>query len=180
MNKKIILIIIVVFVAVTVSVIAGSEYYTSQQGFCGLCHTMEKPFESWAESGHEDVKCVDCHFAPGKESFLTAKLRGLKHFFAFLFSSADAAEDQKLSKISTPGCTTSGCHIGEKLTDSKVNHADNMPSTHKPHEDRIIEGATLNCGTCHYDMESDKDHAVYREACYLCFALTHILKVAIE
>jgi len=182
MNKKIILIIIVVFVAVTVSVIAGSEYYTSQQGFCGLCHKMEMTFESWAKSGHEDVKCVNCHFAPGKESILKAKLRGAEHIFASLFPEANAEviEVRGPSKVSNPGCSTTQCHIGEKFFNRKIDSAENVPFTHKPHIGGIIEGKTLNCGTCHYDMESDKDHAASREACYLCLALTHILKVAIE
>lgn len=175
MNKKWILIILAVGVIIAISGLIGSEYYTAQPQFCGSCHTMKKPYDSWAKSGHRDVKCIDCHFAPGKESFLTAKFRGMEHFFLFLSSSVDAAEDQELLKISTPGCATSVCHIGERFPESKVKHAENVPSTHKPHEDRIIEGAALNCGTCHFDMKSDKDHAVSLEVCYLCLGLTHIL-----
>ncbi len=124
MNKKIILIIMVVFVVVTVSVIAGSEYYASQPQFCGSCHTsMKTHYGSWAESGHEDVKCVDCHFAPGKESILTAKLRGAEHIYASLFPDAEA-----------------NAEVIEVRGPSKVSNL----------------------------------------ACYLCLALKHIRKVAIE
>lgn len=180
MNKKWILIIIFVGFIITVSGLIGSEYYTAQPQFCGSCHSMEKPYNLWARSGHMDVKCLDCHFAPGKESFLMAKFRGLEHLIAFLSSSVNAAEDEKLSGISATGCNTSGCHIGDMFPGSQVNHAENMPSSHKPHEDIIIEGAALNCGICHFDMKSDKQDAISQEACYLCLSLSHVIKVAIK
>ena len=180
MKRKTILIILAAMIVFAVSGIIGSEYYAARPEFCGLCHTSKKPFDSWAKSGHRDVKCVDCHFAPGKESFLKAGFRGLEHLFASLSPDAEAIEVRVPSKVSSLGCATSQCHPAKKFLNRKIDSAENVPFTHKPHEDRIIEGAALNCGTCHFNMTLDKDHAVSREACYLCLALTHILKVGIE
>ncbi len=181
MRKRWIIIIITVVAALAVSGIAGSEYYTSQPGFCGLCHTMEKPYDSWAKSGHMDVKCVDCHFAPGKESFLKARYRGAEHLFASLFpnaeATAEAIEVQVLSKESNLDCSTSQCHPKEKFVYGKVNLAENAPVTHKPHEDRIIEGKTLNCGSCHFNVKLDENYAVSQEPCFFCNGLKHILEV---
>ena len=112
MRKRLIIIILTVVAALAVSGMAGSEYYASQPGFCGLCHTMEKPYDSWVESGHKNVKCVDCHFAPGKESFLKAGYRGAEQLFAILSPDAEAIEVQVSSKASNLGCMTSQCHTG--------------------------------------------------------------------
>lgn len=182
MNKKIILIIIVVFVAVTISVIAGSEYYTSQPQFCSSCHTtMKNPYDSWAKSGHMDIKCVDCHFVPGKESIMEAKLKGVEHLYASLFPDAEAIaeaiEVRGPSKVSSLSCTTSQCHPGEKFLNRKIDSAENVPFTHKPHDDRIIEGKTLNCGTCHSDVKADENYTISKETCYFCEGLNHILEV---
>lgn len=176
MRKRWIIIIVTVVAALAVSVIAGSEYYTAGPQFCGLCHTPEKSYDSWIESGHKDAKCVDCHFAPGKESFLKAGYRGSEHLFAFLSPDAEAKEVQVSSKVSNLSCTTSQCHSGEIFLHGKVDLAENVPSTHKPHDDRIIEGKSLNCGTCHLNERSDEDYAVSEKTCYLCNGLNHIIE----
>ena len=177
MRKRWIIIILTVVAALAVSGITGSEYYTSQPQFCGFCHTtIKNPYDSWVESGHTDVKCVDCHFAPGKESFLKAGYRGTEQLFALLSPDAEAKEVQVSSKTSNLGCTTSQCHLGERFVYGKVNTADKVPFTHKPHDEMIIEGKILNCGTCHFDVESDKNHVVTQKTCYLCKGLDHILE----
>lgn len=182
MNKKIIFIIIVVFLAVTISVIAGSEYYTSQPQFCGSCHTTIKdPYDSWAKSGHMDVKCVDCHFAPGGESIVEAKLRGVEHLYASLFPDAEAiAEAIEVRGPSKVSCATSQCHPGEKILNRKIDSAENVPFTHKPHVDGIIKGKTLNCGTCHSDVKADENYSTSKETCYFCEGLDHILEFYLQ
>ena len=177
MNKKVFLIILTVIIGVAISGIVGSEYYAAGPQFCGLCHTPEKPYDSWAKSGHMDVKCVDCHFAPGKESFLKAGYRGAEHLFAILSPDAEAQEVQVSSKASNLGCTTSQCHAGETSLHEKIDLAKNVPLTHKPHNDRIIEGKSLNCGICHLNVKADEDYTVSRKTCYLCNGINHILEV---
>lgn len=167
-------------VIIAVSGIISAEYYSSQSQFCGSCHPAEKTYDQWGKAGHGEVKCVDCHFAPGKESFLSARFSGMEHFLSFLSSSADATEVQKPSTTGNTGCTVSGCHTADKFPDGKVKLTEDFPSSHKPHEDRIIDGAILNCGTCHFDIKPDKDHVASQAACYLCLALTHVYKVAVE
>ncbi len=177
MRQRWIIIIIAAVAALAVSGIAGSEYYTSQPGFCGLCHTMKKPYDSWAKSGHMDVKCVDCHFAPGKESILKAGYRGLEHIYAGLSPDAEAIEVRNTSSVSNPGCSTSECHPGGYSLNRKVDLAESIPFAHKPHDDRIIEGKRLKCGTCHSDVKSDENYTVSKKTCYLCNVLNHMLAV---
>lgn len=177
MNKKVFLIVLVVITVIAVSGIIGAEYYTSQSQFCGSCHTtMKNPYELWAESGHKDVQCVDCHFAAGKESFLKAGYSGAEQLFALLSPDVEAIEFQVSSKVNNLGCTTSQCHIGERFVYGKINTAENVPFTHKPHDEGIIEGKILNCGTCHFDLKSDKNHVVTQKTCYLCEGLNHIFE----
>lgn len=181
LRKKTILIVLMVFTVLAVSGLAGTEYYTSQPEFCGLCHTVEKPFDSWAKSGHEDANCVDCHFAPGKESILEANLRGIEQVFEAVFPDAEATaevgEVQIQSKASSISCSTSQCHPGKKSLNRRINSAENVPFTHKPHNDGIIEGKTLNCGTCHTEVKAAEDYAVSSVTCYFCNGFNHILEV---
>ena len=81
------------------------------------------------------------------------------------------------SKVSNLGCTTSQCHLGEIFLHEKVDLTENVPLTHKPHDDRIIEGKSLNCGTCHLNVKSDEDYTVSQETCYFCNGLKHIIEV---
>jgi len=172
---------LIILALVTVVVVAGvitAEHYTAQPQFCGSCHILiNKPYDSWAESGHKAVECVDCHFVPGKESILAAKLRGVEHLFATLAAPVEANESQKLLKAGNFSCTTSECHLKGNSLSGKVDFAKDLPFTHKPHEDSIIEGKILKCGTCHSDVKSDEDYAVSQKICYLCNGLNHIIDV---
>ncbi len=178
MKKKTILIMFTLIAALAVSGIVGSEYYTAQPQFCGSCHnTIEKSYDSWTKSGHEDVKCIDCHFAPGKKSFIKARVAILEELYQNFAVTAEAEVIHYPFKAINRGCTTSECHPKEKPLYRKVNFAENIPKTHKPHKNLIIEGKILNCGTCHSNVKSGEDYTSSQEACYLCNGLNHILEI---
>jgi nitrate/TMAO reductase-like tetraheme cytochrome c subunit len=50
--RKIILIILVMFIIGAVAGIFTAEYYTSQSSFCGSCHIMKNYYESWKKDKH--------------------------------------------------------------------------------------------------------------------------------
>lgn len=64
----------------------GVAYMETEQ-FCGqVCHTvMEPEFMAHAASPHANVSCVDCHIGPGTESFVKAKLNGVKQLAGVAF-----------------------------------------------------------------------------------------------
>jgi nitrate/TMAO reductase-like tetraheme cytochrome c subunit len=182
MKIKIIFAVLFVMVVIAIAGIVGSEHYTAQPEFCGLCHTMEKPDDLWVRSGHEVVRCVDCH-APVEKSSLKAKFKDLEQFFTDstinLFATYVEAEViQEPAKASLFSCTTSECHQNDKILDKKVKFVENLPFTHKPHENQIMEGQILRCGTCHQNITTtDKHFEVSKETCYICFSVSHILEV---
>ena len=49
----------------------GFIEFSGQPGFCKKCHIMEPYYESWKESRHGMVACVECHIPPG----VTAEFR---------------------------------------------------------------------------------------------------------
>ena len=176
-RKTTILIILTVVVVLAVSAIAGTEYYTSRPEFCGSCHTAEKPDDFWIKSGHEDVRCADCHYITGKVGFLKAKLEAAGHVFTSFATYAEAETVQKPLLINNFSCAISECHQKEKYTDRNAVFTENVPLTHKPHEDTTIEGRKIRCDRCHSNIKAEKHFEVTEEACYLCYGLDHVFKV---
>ena len=181
MKTNIILVVLFVMTIIAVAGIVGSEYYTARPEFCGLCHTMEKPDDLWVSAGHKDVRCADCHAAEKRNPIIT-KLKDLDQFFAdsptnFFATYVEAGEIQEPAKASLFSCTSSECHQKNKILDKQVRLIEKVPFTHKPHEDNIMEGQILRCGTCHQSVTKDGHFDVSKETCYICFGLSHIIEV---
>ena len=70
-------------VIVSLAAYRGVEYMDSV-AFCGqVCHTVMKPEFVGHQSGpHANVKCVDCHVAPGASGFVAAKTAGTRRLLA--------------------------------------------------------------------------------------------------
>lgn len=68
---------------------AGYEavHYMDSQQFCGkVCHAVMSPtYEQALDSPHAKVPCVECHIGPGVQSFVQAKMSGLRQVVAFAF-----------------------------------------------------------------------------------------------
>lgn len=166
MRKKTLLIILAVIVILVVAGVSGTEYYTSQPKFCGSCHIMKKPYYSWAKSKHKDVRCVDCHYAPGERHAVKAKFKGLGQLFTYL--SLNEKEVRKPTKISDLSCMSSNCHPKQNLNEKKFKFKEKIFYIHKTHFKKTIEGQTLHCNTCHQHVSADKHFEVPKEACFLC------------
>jgi len=54
--------------------------YTSQPSFCAGCHYIEPYVESWSESPHKSVNCLDCHEPAGPLGVFHSKSRGLNYW----------------------------------------------------------------------------------------------------
>ncbi len=150
----------------SVIMLYGMEYYTSQPSFCGSCHIMRKPFNSWEKSKHRNVKCVECHYAPGEHHTVKAKFRGLSQTFSYF-----ATEEEKVRQkawINDASCTTANCHPDQKMKGEMVRFRENVIYIHKTHFDKTIEGQELHCNTCHQHVSEDKHFEVSKEACFLC------------
>ena len=165
MKKGLLAIIVAIAVIIILSVVSA-EYYTSKSSFCGSCHIMKKYHDSWKLTKHNNVKCVDCHYAPGEKHSAQAKFKGLGQLFTYI--SAKEGTVRKQAVINDDSCMTSDCHPRQNLNENKFKFKEKIFYIHKTHFDKTIEGQTLHCDTCHQHVSSEKHFEVPREACYLC------------
>ena len=108
----------------------GVEYMDSV-AFCGqVCHTPMKPEFMAHQSGpHANVKCVDCHVAPGASGFAAAKTAGTRRLLAALRGTYPTPIVPAASQLPTAKETCEQCHSptlarGDRLRDV-VEYADN-------------------------------------------------------
>ena len=149
MSKKSLFTGLLISIFISATGLLTAEYYTSRPSFCGSCHIMKSYYKSWEKSihGEKDVACVDCHYAPGEQSTLKAKFKGLGQLFSYL--SEEGKEVRKAAIVSDASCMTSACHPQETFYSKKVKFTEQVPFVHKTHADKTIEGQVLHCDTCH-------------------------------
>jgi nitrate/TMAO reductase-like tetraheme cytochrome c subunit len=164
--ERIVFIILIVVTFIAVLVIGTSEWYTAQPTFCGSCHIMQKAHKSWEKSKHKNVKCVECHYAPGESHAMKAKFKGLGQLFTYL--ATEEGEVRKPAVINDLSCMTAECHPQQKLKEDKVSYNKRIYYIHKTHFDQTIEGQKLHCDTCHQHVTPGLHFQVPREACFLC------------
>jgi nitrate/TMAO reductase-like tetraheme cytochrome c subunit len=165
-KRKIFLLIFIVIIAFVITGVFTAEHYTSLPEFCGSCHIMKKAHKSWEESKHRNVKCVECHYAPGESHALKAKFKGLGQLFTYL-----ATEENKVRKptvINDLSCMTAKCHPQQKLKEDKMIYKERIYYIHKTHFDQTIEGQKLHCDTCHQHVTPERHFQVPKVACFLC------------
>lgn len=93
------------------ALIIGGEYYTARPSFCGSCHIMDRYYRSWthdAHAGDMQVACVECHYAPGEQHTVKAKLRGLSQVFSYFSGRSDGGRLR--SRAASESCLTADCH----------------------------------------------------------------------
>ena len=158
----------IVFAAVIAAVFT-TDYYTSQPSFCGACHMMKKYYNAWSSGTHNNVRCIECHYAPpgGKYSF-GAKFRGLGLINTYISSYTKNTDVRKPLSVDDSNCMAQDCHPGAKLDEEKYIVDKNIIFIHKTHFDRTIEGQTLHCDSCHQHLSAGKHLEVPKQACFLC------------
>src|SRR5262245_9396673 len=67
---------------------------TNHPKFCASCHNILPSYESWVESTHKDVTCVDCHVRPTVKGWLHDKAwSGTKDVAIYLFGTPTDADN---------------------------------------------------------------------------------------
>ncbi|MBI5864438.1 MAG: NapC/NirT family cytochrome c [Planctomycetes bacterium] len=100
--------------------LAGAEHYTSKPDFCGSCHIMTAHYESWSHDIHGQkqlARCVDCHYAPGEQTTIKAKFKGLSQVASYFSGRYGATRPR--AHVADASCLRSNCH-GDKAHFSKV------------------------------------------------------------
>jgi nitrate/TMAO reductase-like tetraheme cytochrome c subunit len=85
--------------------------------FCGqLCHTVMKPeFTAYKASPHSQIKCVECHVGSGAESYVRAKMGGIRQLYKVITNSYDAPIHTPVSTMRAANETCGKCHWSEKF-----------------------------------------------------------------
>lgn len=172
--KNGILMIVILIIVIAVVAVFSVESYTARPSFCGTsCHIMDKPYKSWladkhGKAGKVEVRCVDCHYAPGEKMTLHAKFKGLGQLFTYL--STDDKEVRKATHIADISCSTAECHPSEQFMDKKLTFGKEkkVRFTHKAHFEKTIPGQEMHCTTCHIKASDKKHFEVPASECYTC------------
>lgn len=146
----------------------GSIVVTSQPGFCNSCHIMNSYYASWQTSKHSEVNCLDCHLQPGFNGYIRGKINGLAQ-------AVDCAVGRYGTKpnatVFDMSCLRSECHSTKELVETTVDFQ-GIKFKHDKHMDKIVDGITITCGTCHSHFEGEEHFNVNTDVCFTC----HFLK----
>ena len=117
-------------VIVSLAAYRGVEYMDSVS-FCGqVCHTVMKPEFVGHQSGpHANVRCVDCHVAPGASGFAAAKTAGTRRLLAELRGTYPTPVVPAARQLPTAKETCEQCHSPQLAHGDRirrvVEYADN-------------------------------------------------------
>ena len=80
---------------------------TASPKFCAMCHNMQTYIESWEQSTHKTVNCVECHFKPGTFNLLKGKWQAQTHV---VYKITGKEPSRSHTQISDESCLREGCH----------------------------------------------------------------------
>ncbi len=144
---------------------AGLAAFTSRSSFCVTCHYMQPFYDSWRQSSHNKVECIECHFAPGLKGAIAGKLNGLVQLVKY--TSLTYKKSRPWAEIPDESCLRTGCHE-TRLLKGRVNYKEGVVFDHTPHMGELKRGKKLRCTSCHSQIVQGKHITVTATACYLC------------
>ncbi len=140
---------------------------TGQPGFCHLCHIMGPYYDSWKQSTHAEVNCLECHLRPGLTGLVKGKINGLAQAVDCIVGRVGTKPSATIADVS---CLRSQCHDTRKLAGETLD-CSGVRFTHEKHIDKVVDGIRITCGTCHSHFEGDAHFSVNTNACFTCHFL---------
>lgn len=159
--KILLLLVVVSFFA------AGAIVVTGQTGFCNSCHIMNPYYDSWQASEHASVNCLDCHLQPGFSGYVKGKINGLAQAVDCIVGRVGTKPN---ANVTDDSCLRSECHSVEEITSTIVDYK-GIKFTHKNHVQKVVDGISVTCGTCHSHFEGNEHFSVNHNACFACHFL---------
>jgi hypothetical protein len=114
--------------------VKGVDYMDSSK-FCGLtCHTpMITEYQAFLDSPHSRVGCAQCHIGPGTQSFMRAKLAGVRQVLGVVFNNYSRPIPSPVLNLRPARETCEGCHWPQKFSGNKLvvrtHYAEDAAST---------------------------------------------------
>ncbi|MEW6488632.1 MAG: cytochrome c3 family protein [Thermodesulfobacteriota bacterium] len=148
----------------TVALAAVALKATASPKFCGLCHNMKAYIDSWEESSHKEVSCLECHFEPGVLGQLKGKWKAQAHVVMKL---TGTAPPRPHTQISDASCLRQGCHAATDLTAADTTFL-GVRFSHREHLGELRRGKRLRCVSCHSQIVQGQHLTVTESTCFLC------------
>ncbi|MFQ5746756.1 MAG: cytochrome c3 family protein [Gemmatimonadota bacterium] len=143
--------------------VAGFVEYSAQPSFCLNCHVMRPYYESWAASSHNDVPCIQCHYAPGIRAEAMGKFQAANQVVKYV---TGAYGTKPWAEIEDAACLRSGCHSERKLEGAVGFRG--VRFDHATHLTDLRRGKRLRCTACHSQIVQGEHVAVTEKTCFLC------------
>jgi nitrate/TMAO reductase-like tetraheme cytochrome c subunit len=91
--------------------------FTESVEFCGqICHTVMKPeFTAYKAAPHSQIRCVECHVGEGAESYVRAKLGGVRQLYRVVTNTYDTPIKTPVHTMRPANETCGKCHWSEKF-----------------------------------------------------------------
>ena len=164
-RKKILIFLVQAAVVLAVLGAAGTVgflEYSAQPGFCNNCHNMEPYYESWLNSSHNMVPCIECHYAPGIKAEAMGKVQAANQVVKYL---TRTYEEKPWAEIEDAACTREGCHLEQRL--GVVSYL-GVRFDHAQHLGELRRGKDLRCTSCHSQIVQGEHLTVTPTTCNLC------------
>jgi len=138
-----------------IALVNGGYYVASAKpSSCLVCHYMQPHYDTWLNSAHKDVGCIECH--PGRrtliDSYMLRYITGTYHA-------------QPFPDVKANACLK--CH-DEKSLAGEITYKRGIKFNHEHHLGQLRRGKKLRCTACHATGQAGEHFAVDNEACFLC------------
>jgi nitrate/TMAO reductase-like tetraheme cytochrome c subunit len=140
---------------------AGAIEISSTPRFCGACHVMQPYFESWENSSHGQIPCVDCHISPGLTAELRKKFEALSMVARYITATYGT---NPWAEVDDDACLR--CHERRLLTGKEL--FGKVLFDHRPHLAETRRGMRLRCTSCHSQIVQGSHITVTSSTCVLC------------
>jgi nitrate/TMAO reductase-like tetraheme cytochrome c subunit len=134
---------------------------TSKPAFCGSCHVMTPYYNSWKESSHGNVACVECHISPGVTAEVQKKFEALSMVARYF---TGTSSQNPWAEVEDAACLR--CHERQELVGEVSIHG--VQFDHTSHLSDMRRGKKLRCTSCHSQMVQGSHIAVTTSTCVLC------------
>jgi len=134
---------------------------SSRPQFCGSCHIMKPYYESWRQSSHQMVACVECHIAPGVTAEVRKKYEGLSMVASYFTGTYGT---NPWTEIEDAACLQ--CHERRLLAGKEL--FGDVLFDHTSHLAGMRRGKQLRCTSCHSQLVQGSHIAVTTSTCILC------------
>jgi nitrate/TMAO reductase-like tetraheme cytochrome c subunit len=134
---------------------------SSRPQFCGSCHIMGPYYESWKDSRHSSVACVECHIPPGITAEFKKKYEALSMVVSYFTGTYGTNPWTEIDDAACLRCHERRLLVGKELFGEVLfDHASHLVG--------LRRGKTLRCTSCHSQIVQGSHIAVTTSTCILC------------